>query len=77
MSERTISLTEKKTIIIDFLQQCNQYSDAMLKKYQQQSTDEGLQQSASQKTHDWNVYKEFNEYAINELHCEDLDDWFK
>lgn len=77
MSERIISVVEKKAIIIDFLRQCNQYSDAMLEKYQQPLADEQLQQVAFQKTHDWNVYKEFNEFAIGELSGEGLDDWFE
>ena len=77
MSERIISVVEKKAIIIDFLRQCNQYSEEMLKKYQQPSDDEQLQQAALQKIHDWNVYKDFNEFAIGELSGDALDDWFK
>jgi predicted DNA binding CopG/RHH family protein len=76
MIESTISLTDKKQIITEFLQQCNDYSDAMLKKYEQQLTDEETKESASQKIHDWNVYKGFNEYAIKELNRTDLDGWF-
>ncbi|PCI21520.1 MAG: hypothetical protein COB62_03250 [Piscirickettsiaceae bacterium] len=72
MTERTVSLAEKKSIIIDFLQRCNHYSDKMLEKYQSPLT-----QEAPQKVHDWTIYKEFNEYAINELNSDDLDDWFK
>jgi len=77
MSERTISLVEKKSIITDFLQQCNVYSDGMLEKYQAQLEDENTKQSALQKIHDWNVYREFNEYAIKELGSAELDAWFE
>jgi predicted DNA binding CopG/RHH family protein len=76
MIESTISLADKKQIITEFLQQCNGYSDAMLKKYEQQLTDEQTKKSAPQKIHDWTVYKNFNEYAIKELKGTDLDDWF-
>ena len=77
MTECIISLADKKKIIVDFLQQCNKYSDEMLKKYEQQLTDEETKESAPQKIHDWCVYRDFNEYAINELQGDQLDDWFK
>jgi len=73
MTERIISMADKKKIIIEFLRQCNQYSDAMLEKYEQKLTDN----SVPQKIHDWTVYKDFNEYAIKELHGNELDDWFE
>jgi hypothetical protein len=76
MTQRTISLADKKNIIIDFLHQCNQYSDEMLKKYDQQLTDDEKKESAPQKIHDWGVYKDFNEFAIKELKSTELDDWF-
>ncbi|MEO1888961.1 MAG: hypothetical protein ABGX33_03475 [Cycloclasticus sp.] len=76
MTESTITLANKKQIITEFLQQCNVYSDAMLKKYEQQLTNEETKESAPQKIHDWNVYKDFNEYAIKELNGTELDDWF-
>jgi len=77
MTESTISLEDKKNIIIDFLKQCNDYSELMLKKYQRQLSDGELNDSASQKIHDWNTYKDFNDYAINELKGEELDEWFE
>lgn len=77
MTKSTVSLEDKKDIIINFLKQCNDYSELMLKKYQKQLLDEELNNSASQKIHDWNTYKDFNEYAINELKGEELDEWFK
>ncbi|HIF17868.1 MAG: hypothetical protein ABGX33_01595 [Cycloclasticus sp.] len=76
MIESTISLADKKQIITEFLQQCNDYSDAMLEKYEQQLRDKATKESAPQKIHDWNVYKDFNEYAIKELNGTELDDWF-
>jgi hypothetical protein len=76
MIESTISLADKKQIITAFLQQCNKYSDSMLKKYEQQLRDDETKNSAPQKIHDWNVYKDFNEYAIKELKGTELDEWF-
>ena len=76
MTESTISVEDKKTIIIDFLRQCNNYSDSMLDKYKAQLLDEQPSESADQKIHDWTVYKDFNDYAIKELAGEELDDWF-
>lgn len=77
MIESTLPLADKKQIIITFLQQCNDYSDTMLKKYKQQLIDEETKATASQKLNDWAVYKEFNTYAINELNGTELDDWFE
>ena len=48
----------------------------MLKKYEQQLRDDETKNSAPQKIHDWNVYKDFNEYAIKELKGTELDEWF-
>jgi hypothetical protein len=76
MNERTVSLVEKKSIITQFLQQCNAYSGEMLEKYQAQLGDENTTESVLQKIHDWKVYQEFNEYAIKELKSTELDDWF-
>ncbi|MEE4290133.1 MAG: hypothetical protein V2J13_00120 [Cycloclasticus sp.] len=76
MTNNTLSLADKKSIIIDFLQQCNNYSDGMLKKYEGQLAEEETKTSAPQKIHDWTVYRDFNNYAINELNGTELDDWF-
>ncbi|MBL4744500.1 MAG: hypothetical protein JKX87_07735 [Cycloclasticus sp.] len=77
MTADTLSLDEKKAIIIKFLQQCNHYSDGMLDKYREQLNDVELEGVANQKIHDWGVYKDFNDYAMKELVGQDLDDWFK
>ncbi|MBV1875394.1 MAG: hypothetical protein KUG50_02075 [Cycloclasticus sp.] len=76
MTKSTLSLADKKSIIIDFLKQCNEYSDGMLKKYEGQLIEEETKSTAPQKIHDWNVYRDFNNYAINELKGDELDDWF-
>lgn len=76
MSKSMLSLADKKSIIIDFLQQCNKYSDGMLQKYEGQLTTEETKISATQKIHDWSVYRDFNSYAINELKGKELDEWF-
>jgi len=76
MTKSILSLADKKSIIIDFLQQCNEYSDGMLKKYEDQLTEEETKSTAPQKIHDWGVYRDFNNYAINELKGDELDDWF-
>ncbi|MDF1690200.1 MAG: hypothetical protein P1U35_11390 [Cycloclasticus sp.] len=75
MTKNTLSLADKKSIIIDFLQQCNEYSEGMLKKYESQLAEEETKASAPQKIHDWSVYRDFNNYAINELKGAELDDW--
>jgi hypothetical protein len=78
MTSGTISLQDKKQIIIDFLLKCNVYSDQMLDKYTEQSAHSESNDRAAiqQKIHDWTSYQEFNTYAIEELTGEQLDDWF-
>jgi|TARA_R110002074_G_scaffold402194_1_gene604428 deoxyhypusine synthase len=78
MINSTISLQDKKEIIIDFLKQCNSYSEQMLDKYSSQLVQSDLEGAnvVKQKIHDWTTYREFNDYAIGELKGEQLDDWF-
>ena len=77
MTKSTLSIADKKSIIIEFLKQCNEYSEEMLIKYESQLGAEEKKVTAPQKIHDWTVYKEFNEYAIKELSGQELDDWFR
>jgi len=77
MTKGTLSLAEKKDIVVTFLKQCNEYSESILNKYQKQLSDEELSRSAAQKIQDWKTYKDFNEYAIKELKGDELDEWFK
>ncbi|MDX2426182.1 MAG: hypothetical protein QNK15_08015 [Cycloclasticus sp.] len=79
MINSTISRQDKKEIIIDFLKQCNSYSGQMLDKYSTQLIQSDLEGAAvaKQKIHDWTTYREFNDYAIEELKGEQLDDWFE
>ena len=78
MTNSTISRQDKKEIIIDFLKQCNSYSGQMLDKYSMQLIQSDLDDTivVKQKIHDWTTYREFNDYAIEELKGEQLDDWF-
>jgi len=78
MSLDTISLKDKKLIIIDFLQRCNTYSEQMLEGYEKQleGNDVIPASEIQQKIHDWVTYRKFNEHAIGELELEALDNWF-
>lgn len=78
MTNNTISRQQKKEIIIEFLKQCNGYSEQMLDKYSAQlvQADIPTKATAEQKIHDWTTYHAFNAYAIKELKGEELDDWF-
>lgn len=69
---------EKKRIVEDFLNRCNDYSDNKLRKYRASLTGaDGEQDLAIQDriTH-WVAYRAFNEHAIMELKGTELDDWF-
>jgi len=78
MSTNTISLQEKKLIVIDFLKKCNAYSEDMLIRYESElgETAEADALKTQQKMHDWSSYRDFNDYAIGELKGEKLDGWF-
>ena len=69
-------IVEKKRVVIDFLEKCNQYADGMMNKYESQLVDDPDAEESKLKLLKWQSYKEFNEYAINELESDDLDDWF-
>ena len=73
-----INLSEKKEIIIEFLGKCNAYSDSMVRKYQDESRDKNAENTllVQDKIVHWLAYKAFNEYAIEELKTDQLDDWF-
>lgn len=78
MSLDTISLKDKKLIIIDFLQRCNTYSEQMLEGYEKLLEESGdiPASEIQQKIQNWATYRKFNEYAIGELELEELDSWF-
>lgn len=77
MSAKTISLEDKKSIIIDFLNKCNLYSDQKLLDYERRMSkaDDVERTRLLQKKHDWVSYRDFNGHAIGELEGDELDDW--
>jgi len=77
VSVKTISLEDKKSIIIDFLNKCNLYSDQKLLDYEKRLIRAGEIECAElvQKKHDWASYRHFNAHAITELKGDELDDW--
>jgi len=74
---KTIGLEDKKSIIIDFLNKCNLYSDQKLLDYDRRLVKAGDVESTElgQKKHDWASYRDFNAHAIAELKGNELDDW--
>ena len=72
------STTEKKQIISEFINRCNDYADGQIRKYQarlaQADAMDALDIEA--KIYNWKVYKSFNTYTIEELKTDELDSWF-
>ena len=72
------SMTEKKQIISEFINRCNDYADGQIRKYQarleQADAMEALDVEA--KIYHWKVYRAFNVYSIEELKTGELDSWF-
>ena len=72
------SMTEKKQIISEFINRCNDYADGQIRKYQarleQADAMEALDVEA--KIYHWKVYRTFNVYSIEELKTGELDPWF-
>lgn len=78
----TISPEDRKRVVIDFLQRCNDYADAKLREYNtRMSADVGkadsdeLMQLADKISH-WSAYRAFNDVAVDEIRQGELDDWF-
>lgn len=73
-----VDLVDKKQIICDFLQRCNDYSDQKLTDYKQQVIESESHHLLAllDKMEQWQAYKLFNEHAISELKTDKLDDWF-
>ena len=69
---------EKKRIVEEFLNRCNDYSRDMLVKYRKSlNTADAEEELALQdKITHWVAYLAFNEHAIMELKGTELDDWF-
>ena len=73
-----MTLSEKKELVRQFLTRCNAYADTKLAGYRMrlQGAGAGDAQEIEVKIGRWNAYREFNEYTIDELLTERLDDWF-
>lgn len=73
-----MTLTEKKTLVAEFLGKCNGYADRKLAEYRGRlDTATGRELLALQdKINHWTAYRTFNEYTIAELEGPTLDDWF-
>lgn len=68
---------DKKQLISRFLERCNRYADDKLVGYHAALAEtEGPEALAlTDKISHWTAYRSFNEYAINELATDRLDDW--
>jgi len=77
VSIQGVSLADKKSIIIDFLRKCNAFSEQKLQDYERRmvKAEEAESIELDHKKHDWSSYKSFNNYAINKLKGNELDDW--
>lgn len=77
MGVKSVSLQDKKSIIIDFLKKCNLYSDQKLLDYERRMNHASEHEGGEllQKKHDWTSYRDFNRYTIEELSGDELDDW--
>lgn len=73
-----MTLSEQKSLVADFLAQCNRYADGKLDEYRRRlATASGGQALEIQdKITHWTAYRVFNEHAIAELQSGALDDWF-
>jgi hypothetical protein len=73
-----MTLTEKKSLVADFLRKCNRYADDKLTRYQAElraaAGPERL--SLQDKIGHWTAYRAFNEHTLRELDADTLDEWF-
>jgi hypothetical protein len=72
-------LAEQKALVADFLGRCNHYADQKLADYRDRlasATDSRQALELQDKIGHWTAYRAFNEYALEELAGDGLDDWF-
>jgi hypothetical protein len=73
-----VTLSEKKTLIAEFLARCNGYADVKLDEYRA-ALDGASGRSAldlQDKIGHWTAYRTFNEHTLEELKTARLDEWF-
>ncbi len=74
-----MTLIERKSLIARFLGRCNRYADGKIDEYRSQL--EGASARRALELQDmighWTSYRAFNEYTIDELGTERLDDWLE
>jgi hypothetical protein len=72
-----MTLSDKKRLVVRFLERCNAYADAEIAKYRQRlehATGADALRISDEIAH-WAAYRAFNEHAIGELGTKRLDDW--
>ena len=71
-------ITEKKKLISEFINRCNDYADGQIRKYQARLEQAGDMETLDieSKIYHWKVYQTFNAYTIEELKTGELDPWF-
>lgn len=73
-----MTLTEKKAVVVRFIQKCNEYADDKIARYRGELEQaDGMRALGIQdKIGHWTAYRAFNDYTIEELRTDALDDWF-
>lgn len=73
-----MTLTEQKSLVASFLDECNRYAEGKLEDYRRRL--EGASGPSALEIQDkishWTAYRTFNEYTIDELATNALDHWF-
>ena len=73
-------LQEKKSIVMQFLDKCNQYAIDKIKVYESQIVEckrLDMKTNILQKKEKWQTYLEFNLHAKKELQSNVIDSWFE
>lgn len=75
----SMNLAEKKAVVVQFINKCNDYADGKLVEYRRQlnaaSTRDAL--AIQDKIGHWAAYRAFNEHTLGELTTPKLDAWFE
>jgi len=58
-----------KTVVCDFLRKCLEYADASIKRKEERGDDSDI-------ISEWHAYRNYTQYALEEVEKGDLDHWF-
>lgn len=70
-------LDDRKKLVLYFLSKCNEFSLAEINKLKKNKAFVSAKELEQEKIKNWQVYLDYNHYAMQEIKEGQLDQWFK